>query len=165
MFTETGLFDASGEISKLPIEHIDDFRNFLLSDYDQGPQEYCIPYPHPPEYASSTCRMFHASPVPRRNAVIDLDNIKDPQALPYIQARCFSFVAYPGNDPLSMHLTFRQQSDISVCASEKGVHFALTVYNELGFPIGKVSPGSNQMQKQCTLFQTNMPINLIKKRI
>ncbi|CAL8069235.1 unnamed protein product [Orchesella dallaii] len=140
-FTEAGTFDTRSLISKLPIEHENDYLNFLATDFDQGPINYCIPYPQPPEYASSTCRMFHATPHPMKHSVRDLDNPKDLLALPYIRDNCFSFNAYPGNEPLSMHLNFRQEKTNGNCDVEKGIHFAVTAYNELGFPIGRIYPG------------------------
>lgn len=70
---------------------------------------------------------------------IDLqDTDPDGQGIKY--ADCYSFDAFPGNSPLSMHLRFRQQYPVKPHCP-KAAHFAVTAYNELGFPIGRPVEG------------------------
>ncbi len=77
------------------------------------------------------CKMFHA-----RKITVDLDN-EDKHNTEWIHYRhCYTFDAFPGNEPLSMHLRFRQVLEDPSCVA--AVHFALTAYNEEGFPVGRI---------------------------
>jgi len=123
------------DLNKHVLESVKDI-NFRLDHkaYDPIRKEECIPYPGKPQRFTNVCSLYRASSLghPRE----DLDGLLTPKIKRL--KPCFQLDAFPHSVPNWIHVGFRQYPAIGGehCKNYVGIEFALSAFNEEGYPTG-----------------------------